>query len=101
VALEHVFLLVLSFPLLITIPPLLYTHLSPPHEVCDSPDQAAHYHTLGAKLGASSLTRHWAGLGAKVALVQGLVDSSCEHGNEPPGFIKGGKYLDQLREYQL
>jgi hypothetical protein len=28
------------------------------HEVCDSPDQAAHYNTLGPKLGASALTRH-------------------------------------------
>jgi hypothetical protein len=28
------------------------------HEVCDSPDQAAHYNTLGQKLGASALTRH-------------------------------------------
>jgi hypothetical protein len=42
------------------IPPLLHTHLSPPREVCDSPDQAARYHTLGPKLGASSLTRHLA-----------------------------------------
>jgi hypothetical protein len=31
---------------------------SPPHEMCDSPDQAAHYHILGPKLRASSLTRH-------------------------------------------
>jgi hypothetical protein len=45
---------------------LLHTHLSPPHEVCDSPEQAAHYHIRGPKLGASSLTRHLAGLGAKV-----------------------------------
>jgi hypothetical protein len=28
------------------ISPSLYTQVSPPHEVCDSPDQAAHYHTL-------------------------------------------------------
>jgi hypothetical protein len=26
--------------------------------VCDSSDQAAHYHNLGPKLGASLLTRH-------------------------------------------
>jgi hypothetical protein len=39
-------------------PPLLHTHLSPPHQVCDSPDQAAHYHTLSTKLGASCLTWH-------------------------------------------
>jgi hypothetical protein len=40
------------------IPPLLHIHLSPPHEVCDRSDQAAHYHNLGPKLGASLLTRH-------------------------------------------
>jgi hypothetical protein len=38
------------------IPPLLHTHLSLPHEVCDSSDQAAQYHTLSPELGASSLT---------------------------------------------
>jgi hypothetical protein len=66
VTLEQVFLRVLWFPLIIIIPPLLHTHLSPPHEVCDSPDQAAHYHTLSPKLGASSLIRHFASLGVKV-----------------------------------
>jgi hypothetical protein len=35
------------FPLLI-ISPLLHTLLSPPHEVCDSPDQVAHYHILAS-----------------------------------------------------
>jgi hypothetical protein len=44
-----------DFPLPVTISPLLHTHLSPPHEVCDSRDQAAHYHTLGPKLGSSFL----------------------------------------------
>jgi hypothetical protein len=44
------------FPPLIVIPPLLHTHLSPPHGVCDSHDRAAHYHTIGPELGASSLT---------------------------------------------
>jgi hypothetical protein len=40
---------------------LLHIHLSPPHEVCDSPDQAAHYHTLGSKLGGfiSDTTLGW------------------------------------------
>jgi hypothetical protein len=42
-------------PLLIFIPPLLHTHLSPSHEVYDSPDQAAPYHTVDHKLRASSL----------------------------------------------
>jgi hypothetical protein len=37
------------------IQPLLHILLSPPHEVCDSSDQAAHYHHLGPKLGASFL----------------------------------------------
>jgi hypothetical protein len=58
-----------DFPLLVIITPLLHTNLSPPHEVCNSPDQAAHYHTLGPKLGASSLTRHLAGLGLMVVQV--------------------------------
>jgi hypothetical protein len=44
------------FPPPVTIPPLLHAHLSLPHAVCDSPDQAAHYHTLGSKLGGSSVT---------------------------------------------
>jgi len=26
---------------------------------------------------------------------------SCEHGNEPSGIIKGGKFLDWLRQLQL
>jgi hypothetical protein len=30
-----------SFPLLIIIPPLLHIHSSQPHQMCDSPDQAA------------------------------------------------------------
>jgi hypothetical protein len=28
------------------------------HDVCDSPDQASHYHTLGPNLGTSPLTCH-------------------------------------------
>jgi hypothetical protein len=44
------------FPCQYIIPPLL--HLPPPHELCDISDQAAHYHTVGPKLGASSLTRY-------------------------------------------
>jgi hypothetical protein len=34
----------------------------------NSPDQAAHYRTLGPKLGTSSLTQHLTGLGTKVFL---------------------------------
>jgi hypothetical protein len=42
VALRHVFLRVLRFSRTNIIPPLLHIHLSPPHEVCDNSDQAAH-----------------------------------------------------------
>jgi hypothetical protein len=52
--------------LVFNIPQLLYIHLSPPHEVSDSPDQAAHYHTPDPKLESPSLTWHLAGLGVKV-----------------------------------
>jgi hypothetical protein len=58
------------FPLLINIPPLFHIYLSPLHDACDSPDQAAHYHTLALKLGASSLTRHLAGLGVMVVTLK-------------------------------
>jgi hypothetical protein len=50
VALEQVFLRVLKFSSAnhrSTSAP----YSSPPHEVCDSPDQAAHCHTFGPKLG--------------------------------------------------
>jgi hypothetical protein len=33
-----------GFRLLITIPPLLYIHLSLPHKECNSPGQAVHYY---------------------------------------------------------
>jgi hypothetical protein len=43
--LEEVFLLNFSsFPQLIIIPPLFHTQPSLPPEVCNSLDQAAHYH---------------------------------------------------------
>jgi hypothetical protein len=58
VALGQVFLRVLQFSPANIIPPLLHIHLSLPHEVRDSSNQAAHYHHLGSKLGASFLTRH-------------------------------------------
>jgi hypothetical protein len=58
VALGQVFSKYFGFPCKYIIPPLLHMHLSPPHEVCDCSDQAAHYHNLGPKLGASLLTRH-------------------------------------------
>jgi hypothetical protein len=59
VALGQVFLRVLRFSHANIIPPLFHIYLSPPHEVCDSSDQAAHYHHLGPKLGASFLTWHF------------------------------------------
>jgi branched-subunit amino acid transport protein len=58
VALGQVFLRVLQFSPANIIPPLLHIHLLPPHEVCDSSNQAAYCHHLGPKLGASFLTRH-------------------------------------------
>jgi hypothetical protein len=59
-ALGQVYLRVIRFFPVNIIPPLLHTHLSQPHEVYNSPEQAAHYHTLGPKLGASFLTGHLA-----------------------------------------
>jgi hypothetical protein len=59
VALGQVFLRVLQFSPANNIPPLLHIHISPPHDMCDSSDQAAHYHHLDSKLGASFLTRHF------------------------------------------
>jgi hypothetical protein len=53
------FLRVLRFSPANIIPLLLHIHLSPPHEVCDSSYQAAHYNHLGPKLGASFLTRYF------------------------------------------
>jgi hypothetical protein len=61
VAMGQVSLRVLRFSPVHISPPLLHTHLSPPHEMCHSPDQAVLYHALGPKLGASSLTRYLAG----------------------------------------
>jgi hypothetical protein len=61
VELAQVFLRVLRFSPVSIIPPLLHTHLSPPHEVCQSPDQAEYCHTLDPKLGAWPLTQHVTG----------------------------------------
>jgi hypothetical protein len=55
-ALGQVFLRVLRFSPANIISPLLRIH-----EVCDSSNQAAHYHHLGPKLGASFLTGTLAG----------------------------------------
>jgi hypothetical protein len=61
-ALELVFLWIHRLFLLIITAPLLYNHLSPAHEVCDIPDQAAHDHTLGNELSGPFLVRHLNGL---------------------------------------
>jgi hypothetical protein len=53
----------ITFRLLIIISPLRHTHLSPPHEVCDSTGQPAHYCRLSEGLS------HLAGLGVKVISV--------------------------------
>jgi hypothetical protein len=66
VALEQFSLQFRRFFLLIIMLASLRSHLSSPHEVCDSPDQAAYYHILGSKLEDSSLARHLAGLGVKI-----------------------------------
>jgi hypothetical protein len=66
VALEQAFSELFGFPLLVIIPPLLHTHLSPPHEMYDSPDQDVHYHILCLQLRAFSLTRHLAALGVRL-----------------------------------
>jgi hypothetical protein len=64
--LEQFFPRVLRFSTVSIIPQLLHTNLSPPHEVCDSPDQAEHNHILGPKLGALSLTWYLAGNRGKI-----------------------------------
>jgi hypothetical protein len=51
----------LVFPCQCIISPLLHTHVSSPHELCVSPDQAEHYHTIDLKLRSSCLNRHLAG----------------------------------------
>jgi hypothetical protein len=63
---EVVFSEFFGFYIVITIPPYLHTHLSLPHEVCNSRNHAAHYHTLDPQLEASSVTQLWAGLEVKV-----------------------------------
>jgi hypothetical protein len=42
--------------------------------------------------------RLWSGF---IRLRMGPVTDSCEHGDGPLGFIKGGKFLDWLSDYQL
>jgi hypothetical protein len=42
--------------------------MSPPHSVCESPGQTAHFRTLGSKLGASALNRRLADVRVKIVL---------------------------------
>jgi hypothetical protein len=65
VAQGQVFLIVLWLPLLMITPPLLHTYLLQPLEVCNRPDQAAHHHAIGTKLGVSSLAFYFAALEVK------------------------------------
>jgi hypothetical protein len=69
VALEQSFCRAFGLSLLIAIPALFLYHLPTTFEVCDSPDQAAHYYTVGPKLRASSLTRHVTGLEVKAVIL--------------------------------
>jgi hypothetical protein len=57
-ALEQIFCDFFGFILVVFIPPLHYTHLSLFRDLCNSPNQATHYYTLGNKVGASGLIRH-------------------------------------------
>jgi hypothetical protein len=69
-AMGQVFFEFFHFPPLIIVPPSLHTSsITAPRGVRHSPDQAAHYHTLGTKAGASHLTRHLAGLEVMEVLV--------------------------------
>jgi hypothetical protein len=52
---EEIFLQVF---LAIIIPSLLHTHLSMPSLVCNSPDQAVHYHTLINYIAFGSITEY-------------------------------------------
>jgi hypothetical protein len=54
-ALKHIFSELFIFSMFIFILLLLHTDFSPPHEMYGSPDQAAHYHTLGPQLWVSSM----------------------------------------------
>jgi hypothetical protein len=75
--------------------------------VCDSPDQAAHYRTLGTKLGASSLTRHLAGLGVKVlqCILSNLVNELYHKTNissavlYPPNNVSSKRQLTKSLSY--
>jgi hypothetical protein len=41
-------------------------HQSPPFKVCDSPDQAAHYHVIPLSFGLHSLPSNWLDTGKEV-----------------------------------
>jgi hypothetical protein len=66
------------------IPPSLHTHLSPPLEVCDSTDQTAHYHALGSKLRALSVTRHLTGTEESIIIII-IIIISCHRFSFFPG----------------
>jgi hypothetical protein len=76
----------LSSPLIIIIAPLFHVN---PHELCGSPDQAAHYHKICPNLVASSLTLCLAALWLKVFWFR-----NEERGNEPLSSINNYERLD-------
>jgi hypothetical protein len=51
-----------GFPAISSVRHPLVTSPPPPHAVCDSPDQGGLYRILSTKFGASSLSRHLAGI---------------------------------------
>jgi hypothetical protein len=59
VALGQVSLRVIRFYSVNVIPPLLHTHLSLLHKLYDSPDQAAHHHTIAHQGFTSDLALGW------------------------------------------
>jgi hypothetical protein len=67
---------VFGFHVLITISPLSYTRLSPHHVVCDSPEEAVRYHTLGPqKLGIHNWQLFLSNVGSKPT------STWCQHPN--------------------
>jgi hypothetical protein len=90
VALGQGFLRVLPFSLVIILSPLLHTHLSPPHEVCGSPDHAAHYHTVCPKLGSSSLTWHLGEIEERSIIIFMILTTSSHDFNTKLGGVKLG-----------
>ena len=82
----------LRFPLLIIIPPILHTHLSPPSALRASPDQTAHYHIFCLPILSLHLWPHtwlvteaWSSsfilrtLSLFLQFISHLIQHSCKH----------------------